>query len=47
MKVVGTGSGLSAEREDAMVFRMRHMKVWRLDCYNNREETLKAAGLLG
>jgi ketosteroid isomerase-like protein len=47
MKVVGTGSGLSAEREDAMVLRMRDMKVWRLDYYNNREEALKAAGLLG
>jgi hypothetical protein len=28
-----------------MVLRMRDMKVWRLDYYNNREEALKAAGL--
>jgi ketosteroid isomerase-like protein len=47
MKAVGTGSGLSVEREDAMVLRMRDMKVWRVDYYNNRAEALEAAGLEG
>jgi ketosteroid isomerase-like protein len=44
-RTVGHGSGVSLEREDAMVFEVRDGKTVRLDYYNNRAEALKAAGL--
>jgi ketosteroid isomerase-like protein len=45
IKAVSRGSGLTAEREDAMVCEISDGIVSRLDYYNNREQALKAVGL--
>lgn len=47
MTATGVSTGLTLERQDAMVFAMRGGKVVRLDYYNNRTEALKAVGLSG
>ena len=44
-RVTGRGSGVTLEREDAMVFEVRDGKIARLDYYNDRKQALKAAGL--
>ena len=44
-KTTGHGSGVTLEREDAMVFELRDGKIARLDYYNSREQARKAAGL--
>ena len=45
MKATGVSTGLTLERQDAMVFAVRGGKVVRLDYYNNRADALKALGL--
>jgi ketosteroid isomerase-like protein len=45
MKATGVSTGLTLERQDAMVFAVRDGKVMRLDYYNNRTDALKAVGL--
>ena len=45
MKATGVSTGLTLERQDAMVFAVRDAKVVRLDYYNNRTDALKAVGL--
>jgi ketosteroid isomerase-like protein len=47
MRAMGSGSGLSIEREDAMVLQMRDMKLRRIDYYNNRAQALESVGLGG
>jgi ketosteroid isomerase-like protein len=47
MKATGVSTGLTLERQDAMVFAVRNGKVVRLDYYNNRTEALEAVGLAG
>ncbi|HEY2182017.1 MAG TPA: nuclear transport factor 2 family protein [Solirubrobacteraceae bacterium] len=44
-RTTGHGSGVTLEREDAMVFGIRDRKIVRLDYYNNRAAALKAVGL--
>jgi len=44
-RTTGQGSGVSLEREDAIVFAMRDGKIARLDYYNDREQALVVAGL--
>ena len=45
LKATGRGSGVTVERLDAMVYKMRDGKIVRVDYYNNREQALKAVGL--
>ena len=45
MKATGVSTGLTLERQDAMVLAVRDGKVVRLDYYNNRADALKAVGL--
>lgn len=45
MKATGRGSGVTLDRQDAMVCRMRDQKVVRIDYYNSRDQALKAVGL--
>jgi len=45
LKAVGAGSGVTVERQDAMVCRMRDTRVGRIDYYNNREDALRDVGL--
>jgi ketosteroid isomerase-like protein len=47
MKATGVSTGLTLERQDAMVLAVRDGKVVRLDYYNNRAEALEAVGLEG
>ena len=47
MKATGRGSGVTVERQDAMVWEVRDGKVVRMDYYNKREQALKAVGLAG
>jgi ketosteroid isomerase-like protein len=44
-RTTGRGSGVTLERQDAMVFELRAGKIARLDYYNNREQALKTVGL--
>jgi ketosteroid isomerase-like protein len=46
MKATGRGSGVMVERLDAMVHKVRAGKIVQVDYYNNREQALKAVGLL-
>lgn len=39
------GSGVSLEREDAMVFALSDGQIVRLDYFNSREQALRAVGL--
>jgi ketosteroid isomerase-like protein len=41
----GRGSGVKVERQDAMVCKMLHGQVVRLDYYNNRQQAFEAVGL--
>jgi ketosteroid isomerase-like protein len=45
MTSTGRGSGVTLDRQDAVVVEMRDRKAVRVDYYNNRAEALKAAGL--
>lgn len=45
MTATGSGSGMTLERRDALVYELRDQKVVRLDYFNSREEALEAAGL--
>ena len=45
IEATGVGSGVTVEREDAMVCEFRDAKVVRIDYFNNRAQALKAAGL--
>jgi ketosteroid isomerase-like protein len=45
MKTTGRGSGIEVEREDALVYRLGHDKIVRLDYYNDRKQALEAVGL--
>jgi ketosteroid isomerase-like protein len=45
VNAVGAASGITVERQDAMVCEVRDLKVVRIDYYNNRQEALKAVGL--
>jgi ketosteroid isomerase-like protein len=45
MRAKGAGSGITVERQDALVCRMRDLNAVRIDYYNNREQALEAAGL--
>ena len=45
LKSTGRGSGVTLDRQDAMVLEIRDRKTVRVDYYNNRAEALKAAGL--
>ena len=45
MKATGRGSGITVERQDAMVWEVRGGKIVRVDYYNKRDQALKAVGL--
>jgi len=45
MRATGAGSGITVEREDAMVCEMRALNVVRIDYYNNREQALASVGI--
>jgi ketosteroid isomerase-like protein len=45
IKATGAGSGVTVERQDAMVCEMRDVKAVRIDYYNSREQALKAVAL--
>jgi len=45
MTAKGRASGVELERQDAMLFAVRHGKVSRLDYFNNRAQAVEAAGL--
>jgi ketosteroid isomerase-like protein len=38
-------SGITLERDDAIVYKVQADRIVRIDYYNNRPEALKAAGL--
>jgi len=44
-QTTGHGSGVTLERQDAMLFELRDGKVAQLDYYNNRDQAREAAGL--
>ena len=45
LTATGAGSGVTIEREDAMVYEMRDGKAVRIDYYNNRAEALESVDL--
>jgi ketosteroid isomerase-like protein len=45
LKARGRGSSVEVERQDAIVYRLRHGKIVRFDYYNSRRQGLQAAGL--
>ena len=45
LRATGAGSGVTVERQDAMVCTMRESKVVRIDYFNDRAQALRAAGL--
>jgi len=45
MNATGRGSGVTLDRQDAIVVEMRDRKMVRLDYYNNRKQALQAVGL--
>ena len=45
MTATGRGSGITVEREDALVYRLRDELIVRIDYFNNRRDALDAAGL--
>jgi ketosteroid isomerase-like protein len=45
MRATGRASGVEVEREDAMVCRVRHGRIERIDYYNNRGQALEQVGL--
>jgi len=44
-RTTGSGSGVTLEREDAMLFGFRDGQVVRVDYYNDRAQALRDAGL--
>jgi ketosteroid isomerase-like protein len=46
MNATGRGSGVRVERRDAMVCQVHDGQIVRIDYYNNRDEALKAMGLI-
>ncbi len=44
MKAKGQ-SGITLERDDAIVYKLRGDRIIRIDYYNNRAEALEAVGL--
>jgi ketosteroid isomerase-like protein len=47
MKATGVSTGLTLERQDAIVLAVHDGKVVHLDYYNNRADALKAVGIAG
>jgi ketosteroid isomerase-like protein len=45
MRATGRGSGVTLDRQDAMVAEVRDRKIVRVDYYNSRREALRAVGL--
>ena len=45
MNTEGRGSGIKAQREDAIVYGIGKGLITRVDYYNDRDEALKAVGL--
>jgi ketosteroid isomerase-like protein len=45
MKATGRSSGVEIERQDAMVYVLRELKIVRIDYYNSKQQALEAAGL--
>ncbi|MHB8233751.1 MAG: nuclear transport factor 2 family protein [Solirubrobacteraceae bacterium] len=45
LRATGVGSGVTVERQDAMVCTMRDLKVVRIDYYNNRAQAVESVGL--
>jgi ketosteroid isomerase-like protein len=45
LKATGRASGVTVERQDAMVCRVQDGKIVRLDYYNDRSQALKSVGL--
>src|SRR6476660_9497479 len=45
MHTKGRSSGIEADRQDALVYEIRHDSITRVDAYNDRAEALKAVGL--
>jgi ketosteroid isomerase-like protein len=45
LRATGRESGVTVEREDAMVHTVRDGKIARIDYYNSREQALEAVGL--
>lgn len=45
LKATGRSSGVTIEREDAIVCRVRRGLITRLDYYNNRAQALAQVGL--
>jgi len=45
VKATGRASGVSVEREDAMVCRVHGGRITRIDYYNNRAQALAHVGL--
>ena len=45
MRATGAGSGVTVEREDAMVLALRDGKITRIDYYNNRRQALESVGM--
>ena len=45
LTATGRGSGITIDREDAMVCRLRDGLTTRIDYFNNQREAFEAAGL--
>ena len=45
MHTKGRGSGIEAERQDALVYEIGHGMITRVDYYNDRKQALKAVDL--
>jgi ketosteroid isomerase-like protein len=45
MTAIGRASGVTVERQDAMVFAFRDGQIVRLDYFNNRAQALEQAGI--
>ena len=47
IRAVGAGSGVTVERDDAMVWTFRDGRLLRLDYFNNPAQALEMVGLSG
>ena len=47
VKATGRGSGVEVERQDAILYALRDLKVVRVDYYNSKQQALEAVGLAG
>jgi ketosteroid isomerase-like protein len=45
VKATGRGSGVTVERQDAMVHKVRDGKIVGIDYYNSKQQALEAVGL--